>query len=793
MTFLHFGLLSLAGLAAIPLILHLLTLYRLKTVELSTFRFLFDSYVQQRRKIKFLEVILAILRSSFLLFMVLVVTRPVMTKWLALFGALPGGDCIMLVDCSASMNARMAGRSAIDRARSTALSVAERLPRDARLTLVRVTSHADIVFSRFTADSEDIRHKIEALSTSPSRANLFAGLSELFGSATYRQPGQTVYLFTDCQSSSWREVKEQGLAKIMPRDAKFIVVNVGSDSAMTNRAVAGEAPEESRIVVGLPVLLRPKVVNHSKTESTQVTVGVTVADREVGQVTVDLKPGESATREIIYVPRAPGAQRGRFEISSDAFPDDDTFLFTLHVVPPLKVVVINGFASPDPFQSESLFIRTALQAQSEVPRSTTALTDLAPSPDFVRSLDVQEIVESALSPAALDDASVVVLANAGSLNSQQFAWLREFVAGGGGLLIFPGDRVNHEVYSKQFFAAPAAQAGVNPARRPPPARAAGKGASAASPAEPLVDATLAAPVGDLDRVESLEKLANVSFAHPIFSVFDDPKGRYLATAQFYRRFKIMLSEDSGTTWPLAYFRNGDPAVIESRLSRGVVVLAAIPANSKWSNLPLKPEFVPLLLRMISYAMRPSEISSPSVVAAGSAAEIMVASTWAPASAKVTEPNGHASALQFERAEGQLAAAFSNTADKGFYSVEVKGSTVEQPRQAEIGFAVNLSPDESNFEMISQANLHEWLPGSEVTLVDASEQAQQSGGRIGEEKEIWRPLIALMFAIIAAEFSLSTLSSGRDTESPTVAQRIRNLGPARWVGRMTGGAEQGDQE
>src|SRR5262245_36580923 len=108
MTFLHFGLLSLAGLAAIPLLLHLLTLYRLKTVELSTFRFLFDSYVQQRRRIRFIEAILAILRSLFVLILAFVVARPVMTSWLALLGGGSGGDCMMLVDCSASMNARTA-------------------------------------------------------------------------------------------------------------------------------------------------------------------------------------------------------------------------------------------------------------------------------------------------------------------------------------------------------------------------------------------------------------------------------------------------------------------------------------------------------------------------------------------------------------------------------------------------------------------------------------------------------------------------------------------------------------
>src|SRR2546422_182922 len=223
MTFLHFGLLSLAGLAAIPVLLHLLTLHRLKTIELSTFRFLFDSYVQQRRQIKFLEAILAILRTLFLLFLVFVVSRPVVKHWAELFGAGSGREVIMVVDCSASMNARTAGVSSIDRARSAALAVAERLSAEDRLTLVRLTARAEVIFSRFTSDTEAIREKIESLSTSPSRANLYAVLTDLFSSAAHRQPGQTVYLFIDCQASAWREVKDQGLSKIVPSDTRFLV------------------------------------------------------------------------------------------------------------------------------------------------------------------------------------------------------------------------------------------------------------------------------------------------------------------------------------------------------------------------------------------------------------------------------------------------------------------------------------------------------------------------------------------------------------------------------------------
>jgi hypothetical protein len=191
----------------------------------------------------------------------------------------------------------------------------------------------------------------------------------------------------------------------------------------------------------------------------------TVDDREIGQVAVHLKPNEATSQEIIYTPRTPGVQRGRFEISADAFPDDDTFMFTLHVVPAMKIVVVNGFSSPDPFQSESLFVMNALRTEPEGQLPNSPVAGLGPSSDFIRSLDVHEISEAALTAAALDGASVVVLANTGGLNVQQCTWLREFTAGGGGLLIFPGDKVSHETYSKQLLAAPAGPLNPRPEMR----------------------------------------------------------------------------------------------------------------------------------------------------------------------------------------------------------------------------------------------------------------------------------------------------------------------------------------
>ena len=80
MPFFHPGLLWFLPLAAIPILLHLLTLHRLKTIELSTFRFLFDSYLQQRRRMRFLEALLAMLRTAFILLLVLMVCRPILKQ-----------------------------------------------------------------------------------------------------------------------------------------------------------------------------------------------------------------------------------------------------------------------------------------------------------------------------------------------------------------------------------------------------------------------------------------------------------------------------------------------------------------------------------------------------------------------------------------------------------------------------------------------------------------------------------------------------------------------------------------
>ena len=164
----------------------------------------------------------------------------------------------------------------------------------------------------------------------------------------------------------------------------------------------------------------------------------------------------------------------------------------------------------------------------------------------MRSLDVQDIPEASLNADILQQAHVVVLANCGALKAPQLNQLCDFVYGGGGLLIFPGDKVNPDVYNTQFFPA------------------------ASRPDEQLITATLGPATGEIKQADTFQRLGTIDFAHPVFSVFNDRDERYLTKVSVFRQFPIALPEERGSSWPLAEFAGGSPALLESRFGQGQV-------------------------------------------------------------------------------------------------------------------------------------------------------------------------------------------------------------------------------
>ena len=798
MTFIHLGLLlAFVPIIAAPIVLHLLTLHKLRTIELSTYRFLFEGEVRSRRRFQFEDLLLAVLRTLFLLFIVMALARPTVSRWGALFGGMVSGrDVVVLVDASASMSITTDGRSAMQQAKQAAASIVENLPKQDRVTVIRVASQPEEICSRFASNPEAITESIDQIEAGPARANWFAALLHTFQSDRLANP--RVYVISDMQATGWRELKTGETASLIPDETELFVINVGSSQPFENQGIIAGVPDDQHVLAGLPVTLRPRVVNFSTTEAAEIPVSVFAGDEEVARKTITVEPGQSADAELIFTPDAAGIHRLRYEIPDDRFAADNTYRFTLTASTEVNVLLVNGHPSSDPLEDRGLFLRSALAcvAHREGRESFSAerlstnkghLAEKDSRPFGVQSLHVREVRQQQLNADDLTDTDVLILADCGELAATAHEHFRKFVADGGGLLILPGEQVDLRDYNRDLIA----------------------GSDGESD---LLAARLRAAVGSTTETASFDRVGGVDFAHPIFSVFRDPDEHYLSQTRAYRRYQLSLigtrsvSEEQPTepgpsltrrvirdgassnkvTWALARFADGSPLIIEGRHGKGRVLLSAVPFDATWSNLPLQPEFVPLVLRMVAHVKRRPAANVAAVVPAEGTAEISVDESWEDVSGSVvgvppsggsSEPSrrrpakaGTPTTLEFERDESRFIAAFDNTAEAAFYEVNLTGGSSWDRKEETLAFAINTAADESHFDAVNHQQLSGLLPEVKLTMIDASPEAQQRHGQVGAKRELWRTLIFLALIAITAELLIAT-PSGNGMRSVSEAGSI----------------------
>jgi hypothetical protein len=336
-------------------------------------------------------------------------------------------------------------------------------------------------------------------------------------------------------------------------------------------------------------------------------------------------------------------------------------------------------------------------------------------------------------------------------------------------LIFPGDRVQHRY--EQLFTA----------RRPGDA--------------PLLPIRFRDAVGDPSKRERWERFAAVDYGHPVFSVFRPSEGKeYLTAPRFFRRHRLELVGDDRTAATLARFSSQEPAIVEGRYGKGAVVAAAFPASGEWSTLPLSgADFVPMMLRLVSYVRRKPELVGPAALPPGKPASFVVAERLQEPGLTLVRPDGAKEPLPVAAGSGEWTATAERIEDAGYYRAElaavdpapVRGDDqnrkLGEDRQfrAEVGFAVNVADGESDFDAVDASEVRRML-GEDVVVMDLSAATGEIGEELAGKGEIWRYLVYLLAAVFTFEFFLATLRGPR-----TAAEAAAEKEKGGLLTRMTG--------
>lgn len=725
-------------LAGLPLVLFLLERRRARTIDWPAMQFLLRRGQRRVRWLQAGELLLLAVRTLVIAAFAYALARPLTNSGTSPMAASRGGrGALILVDNTLSMHWRPqadGSETLFDAARKTAVRIVEERHADGDplwiLPLVERPGRRPPSPFRTRRDAIDA---IGKLSVEPVAGVVLDGLdraAELLRSSAGSE--WDLQVITDLQASSWsldasadwRFVLER-LRALTPAPILFAVSPVESRDRPYNHAITSLA--SARELVGtrrsVDLIAEIRATGDLEDRAVPLTVRVDGTVRATREIT--LSTSRTARVRVPCQFERPGAHRVAVSLATDRLEDDDTRYLAIEVTDRVPVLILVGDRNPGPRGSRGDLVELALapRAGEEVAR------DVLFRPQIVnyRDLENEKTLRSRLrSGDRAQSPRVIVLANVPDLPPDVFSVMEDFVRGGGGLLIFAGDRVRPAAYNRALHVD---GRGILPGRL-----GARRSAPPGAPAHP--------------RAFRLD--------HAAFAPLDEDLQSAMEEIEILEWTEITPSTSSATV--LA--RIGDsPLVVEKSFGGGKVVLFAIAAEKDDTDLVQRPIFLPMIHGLIGHLATRS--SARRDVSCGDMLRPRIdlrPGESSPPHVSVRYPDGSLAALPVR----PTALGFGveiEALSPGFYEVTVRHG--DDGEETTLLRSASPSSDDSDLERLDGTALRILREGFGFTLETGESTTAVGSASTASRVQQWPLVLAFVLALLVAETALGRyLDRGR---------------------------------
>ncbi len=497
-----------------------------------------------RLKVRSLLILLA--RILAIVALVLAVSKPGLTVRRP--GGIRSGMAlvqIILLDDSLSMRQTgPGGRTAFDRAREMAVAELDRLRPGDACALVLTGAPARAVRGEALFDLEHVRQDLSAAKPSYRSGDMVGALrlaAKMLEDSPL--PQREVVLVTDLADDMW---KDMDLPWSDRAGVGFRVIGAVSEQPPANVSVDRVKVQPLGDGVTREVEVEVVVTNHGNEAIVGKEVMLELDGQEVARGSLDVPANGSAVKRFHHRFSEEGAHRGLVRIDGDALVEDNVRYFSAVVRRALNVLVIDGDYRPGSYRDEAFYLMRALE--------TPTPYDIPIKPMVV------DVATAGTGPLGGND--VIFLAGVESIQPPLANRIIDFVRSKKGLFIAPGNRGTSVAELASIM--PGRVRSVRSARR------AGGAFS--------VDAVLR--------------------SHPIFKPF----GEGLTGLEKTRvQTHLLVDPDPAVERSVVVqLKGGLPLLLERKVGKGIVMLLTTTLDRDWTDLPIRPGYLPLVQRAARY-------------------------------------------------------------------------------------------------------------------------------------------------------------------------------------------------
>lgn len=531
--------------AAIPVLLHLLNLRKLKTIEFSSLKFLKELQKTKIRKLKLKQILLLILRTLLIIFAVLAFARPTIPGSIPYFETYAKTSAVIIADNSFSLDMSDEYGSRFKQIKSAAKSIINNLNDGDEIAIITMSGESSLS-PMFTRNFDFALEKLDEVKVSLIPANLNKSLrvaeSILQDAANLNKE---IYILSDAQQNTFNLIDNDTVRiKSELSSAFYLPIGAGSNADLQNLSI-----DSVRIISRIfqqdkLVEVEAFVRNNSKNIIKDVVASMKFNDKSVSQRSADINSGETKAFTIAATPGESGAIKAKIELESDIQEIDNSRFFGFNIPPKPKILA----AGP---KSENPYINIALTAFSDE-----------------NGNNIRKVSSEQLSSENFINYDVIIL-HGGKLNSGDYTRLNQYILSGGSLILFANEETNLDEFS-EFLK----KSGIGNIKE--------RNYSNSDPAS----------------------FTNVDKNHPLFEgVFDDKPGS--SQIESPKIFKSLPSESGLALISIP----GGAFLSESKIGSGKVLYFAVTPDTEWSNFPLTGVFPTLLYRSILYITSSEDLST----------------------------------------------------------------------------------------------------------------------------------------------------------------------------------------
>ncbi len=526
--------------AALPILIHLFTRSRSKTIPFSTLDFLKELQNQQIRRIKLRQILLLILRTLIVILIILAFARPTLRGSLS-GSAAPNAktSIVIIIDNSISMT-RHNGESLFQKAQAKVeeiLSLAR--PGDETFILTTTDTTSESI-RRAYHDQDVLRRILSEIKISAQLTDLSASLD--FAARLLRSSqnvNKEIYIVSDLQRSAFQH---DSLTTVP--DARVYIAPITTESTR-NLAIDTIRLSTAIVEQGKVAEATASIKNTGDQDIKNSLSQLFVNGKRVAQTSFDINAGASATETFRFTVQDRGFSAAQLVLEDDDILADNERQLTFFAPDQINI----GLCGSKP--QDTFYATLVLDPQTI-------------GPDY---FSLQTIPPANLRFTAFEELDAVLLSNIPRFDQQTAEKLNAFVSDGGGLILVLGEHIDIRAYNSILC----------PALELPQ----------------FIDL-----IGTPDGQQPDFTLGSYDLQHPIFFGVFDQQQADITQPRFHFAVKIATSADID---PIMNYSNGDPLLFEKKLGRGTILVLTTGFNVQLSDITHRTIFAPLLIRLAGYA------------------------------------------------------------------------------------------------------------------------------------------------------------------------------------------------